>query len=78
MQDVITSAEVVARLRAREDTAIQAQISGTIIERNFQEGQEVQKDASLYRIDPRPYEAVLSSAQAQTNPAARKERAPTT
>ena len=65
MQDVITSAEVVARLRAREDTAIQAQISGTIIERNFREGQEVQKDASLYRIDPRPYEAALSSAQAQ-------------
>lgn len=65
MQDVITSAEIVARLRAREDTAIQAQISGTIIERNFQEGQEVQKDASLYRIDPRPYEAALSSAQAQ-------------
>lgn len=65
MQDVIISAEVVARLRAREDTAIQAQISGTIIERNFQEGQEVQKDTSLYRIDPRPYEAALSSARAQ-------------
>jgi membrane fusion protein (multidrug efflux system) len=65
LQDVITSVEVVARLRAREDTAIQAQISGTITERNFREGQEVQKDASLYRIDPRPYEAALSSAQAQ-------------
>lgn len=65
MADVITSAEFVARLRAREDTAIQAQVSGTIIERNFNEGEKIEKGALLYRIDPRPFEAALSSAQAQ-------------
>jgi len=65
LADVITSAEFVARLRAREDTAIQAQVSGTIVERNFNEGEKVEKGALLYRIDPRPFEAALSSAQAQ-------------
>jgi membrane fusion protein (multidrug efflux system) len=67
--DVVTTAEFVARLRAREDTAIQAQVSGTIIERNFNEGERVEKGALLYRIDPRPFEAALSSAQAQMSTA---------
>jgi membrane fusion protein (multidrug efflux system) len=64
-EDVISSFEFVARTRAREDTDIQARIEGNIIERNFDEGQEIEKDALMYRIDPRPYEAALASARAQ-------------
>ena len=65
LADVVTSAEFVARLRAREDAAIQARISGTILERNFNEGQEVAAGALLFRIDPRPFEAALAAARAQ-------------
>ncbi|MEM1187170.1 MAG: efflux RND transporter periplasmic adaptor subunit [Pseudomonadota bacterium] len=64
MREVATTFEFVARTRAREDTAIRAQVSGTITERSFQEGQYVDKGDLLYRIDPRPYEAALDSARA--------------
>lgn len=65
LAQVTTSAEFVARLRAREDAAIRARASGTIVERNFDEGQEIAEGALLYRIDPRPFEAALGSARAQ-------------
>ena len=59
--------EFVARTRAKEDTAIRAQISGTIIERNFDEGQAVAEGDLLFRIDPRPYQAALNSARAEVS-----------
>jgi RND family efflux transporter MFP subunit len=65
LEPVATVFEFVARTRAREDAQVRAQVSGTIIERAFEEGQSVEKDALLFRIDPRPYETALSSAQAQ-------------
>ncbi|MDH3861826.1 MAG: efflux transporter periplasmic adaptor subunit, partial [Gammaproteobacteria bacterium] len=52
---VAFSFEFVARTRASEDAAIQARITGSIIERNFDEGQEIEAGALMYRIDPRPY-----------------------
>ena len=61
--------EFVARTRAREDVEIRAQISGTIVERPFSEGQEVEEGSVLFRIDPRPYQAALSSARAQVSQA---------
>jgi len=63
-QPVATVFEFVARTRAREDTAVRARITGTILERNFEEGQQVEKDALLFRIDDRPYQAALNAAQA--------------
>ena len=62
---VATSFEFVARTRASEDAAIQARITGNIIERNFDEGQEIEAGALMYRIDPRPYQAALASAKAE-------------
>ena len=59
--------EFVARTRAREDVEIRAQISGTIVERPFSEGQEVAQGSVLFRIDPRPYRAALSQAQTQVS-----------
>lgn len=65
MQPVATEFEFVARTRAREDAEIRARITGTIVERNFAEGQNVEKDALLFRIDPRPYQTALNAAQAE-------------
>lgn len=65
LEAVVTSAEFVARTRAKEDAAITARISGTIVERDFNQGREVVEGQLLYRIDPRPYEAALASAKAQ-------------
>lgn len=64
MEPVATEFEFVARTRAREDAEIRARITGAIMERNFEEGQIVEKDALLFRIDPRPYEAALNAARA--------------
>jgi membrane fusion protein (multidrug efflux system) len=65
VQPVSSEFEFVARTRAREDTEIRARITGTIIERNFSEGQEVEKDDLLFRIDPRPYQTALNAAKAE-------------
>lgn len=64
LEPVATVFEFVARTRAREDAQVRAQVSGVIIERSFEEGQRVEKDDVLFRIDPRPYEAALASAEA--------------
>ena len=68
-EPVASTFEFVARTRATEDTAIRARITGTILERNFEEGQKVAADQVLFRIDPRPYETALASARAQLSQA---------
>jgi membrane fusion protein (multidrug efflux system) len=69
LQPITTRFEFVARTRALEDAEIIAQVSGAVVERAFDEGQQVEKGALLYRIDPRPYQAALSSAQASLSQA---------
>lgn len=64
LQPVATVFEFVARTRAREDAQVRAQISGTVIERSFEEGQAVEEGQVLLRIDPRPFETALASARA--------------
>src|SRR5438067_4000183 len=49
---------------AAETVQVQAQVSGQIISRKFEDGADVKKGDVLFRIDPRPFEAALSSAQA--------------
>jgi RND family efflux transporter MFP subunit len=65
LEPVASEHEFVARTRAQEDTEIRARVTGNIIERNFNEGQLVDKDSLMFRIDPRSYEAALSAAQAE-------------
>lgn len=48
-----------------ETVQIQAQVSGQINARHFQDGAEVKKGDLLFTIDPRPYQAALEEAQAQ-------------
>jgi multidrug efflux system membrane fusion protein len=43
---------------------VQAQISGQILSRDFEDGADVKKGDVLFRIDPRPFDAALASAQA--------------
>jgi multidrug efflux system membrane fusion protein len=50
---------------AYETVQIQAQVSGQIVARHFQDGADVKKGDLLFTIDPRPYQAALEQAQAQ-------------
>ena len=49
---------------AFETVEVKAQVTGQIISREFTDGGEVKKGDLLFKIDPRPYEAVLASAKA--------------
>src|SRR5690242_4084106 len=44
--------------------SLKARIDGQIVSVHFKEGDEVRKDAILFEIDPRPFEASLRQAQA--------------
>lgn len=50
---------------ASEIVQLQAQVSGRITERHFQDGQDVKKGDPLFTIDPRPYQAALAQAEGQ-------------
>ena len=50
---------------AYETVQVQAQASGKITTRDFQDGSDVKKGDSLFTIDPRPYQAALDQAKAQ-------------
>src|ERR1051325_8212750 len=50
---------------AYETVQVQAQVSGQIIARHFQDGSDVKQGDLLFTIDPRPYQAALDQAKAQ-------------
>ena len=50
---------------AYETVQVQAQVSGVILSRHFQDGSDVKKSDPLFTIDPRPYQAALDQAKAQ-------------
>jgi multidrug efflux system membrane fusion protein len=47
-----------------QTVAVQAQVSGTLLDVAFSEGQNVQAGQVLFQIDPRPFRAALSQAEA--------------
>jgi multidrug efflux system membrane fusion protein len=49
---------------AQQIVQIRAQVTGELSAVNFTEGQEVKKGQELFTIDPRPFQAALSQAQA--------------
>lgn len=53
-----------ARLEAVEFAEIRPQVSGTITELKFEDGQTVEKGDLLFVIDTRPYQAALNQAKA--------------
>jgi multidrug efflux system membrane fusion protein len=50
---------------AIETVQVQAQVSGQITSRNFQDGADVKKGDVLFTIDPKPFQALLDQAQGQ-------------
>ena len=50
---------------AVESVQVQAQVSGQITERKFEDGQDVRQGDPLFTIDPRPYQATLDQAEGQ-------------
>ena len=57
--------EWVATLDGFVNAQIQPQVSGYLIKQTYQEGQVVRKNQILFKIDPRPFQAVLDQAKAQ-------------
>jgi multidrug efflux system membrane fusion protein len=63
-RDVPLYLDEIGTTAAYETVQIQAQVTGQIISRDFQDGADVKKGDLLFQIDPRPYQATLASAQA--------------
>jgi RND family efflux transporter, MFP subunit len=63
-KDVPLYLDEIGTCSAAETVQIQAQVSGQIISRDFEDGADVKKGDVLFRIDPRPFQAALASAQA--------------
>lgn len=59
------SVELPGRTAAFRVAEIRPQVAGIIRERLFREGAVVTAGQPLYRIDPKPYQAALASAQAE-------------
>ena len=64
-KDVPVYLDEIGTCAAYETVLVQAQVSGQILTRNFQDGADVKKGALLFTIDPRPFQATLDQAKAQ-------------
>jgi RND family efflux transporter MFP subunit len=62
-QDVPRVLERVATLDGFINANINAQVQGSIVSRDYQEGSIVKKGDLLFQIDPRPFEAALAQAK---------------
>ncbi|HEV3038565.1 MAG TPA: efflux RND transporter periplasmic adaptor subunit [Candidatus Angelobacter sp.] len=63
-QDVPRYLDEIGKNAAYESVNVTPQASGRIVERHFQDGENLRKGQLLFVIDPRPYKAQLDSAQA--------------
>jgi multidrug efflux system membrane fusion protein len=63
-KDVPLYLDEIGTCAAYETVEIKAQVSGQITSREFKDGSDVKKGDLLFKIDSRPYEAVLASARA--------------
>ena len=63
-QDVPRYLDEIGKNTAYESVTATPQVGGRIIERHFQDGQNLTKGQLLFVIDPRPFKAQLDSAQA--------------
>jgi multidrug efflux system membrane fusion protein len=55
----------VGNVEAFTTVEIRSQVTGPLLEVNFSEGQDVEKDQLLFTIDPRPFELAVNQAEAQ-------------
>jgi len=64
-KDVPLYLDEIGTCSAYETVQVQAQVSGQIMARHFQDGADVKQSDLLFTIDPRPYQAALDQAQGQ-------------
>ncbi|HZR04355.1 MAG TPA: efflux RND transporter periplasmic adaptor subunit [Candidatus Udaeobacter sp.] len=64
-KDVPVYLNEIGTCAAYETVQVQAQVSGQILTRDFQDGADVKKGDLLFTIDPRPFQATLDQAKAQ-------------
>ncbi len=64
-RDVPIYSEWIGTLDGLVNADIKAQVSGYLMEQNYQEGSFVNKGQLLFQIDPRPFQAALELAQGQ-------------
>lgn len=64
-RDVPIYHEYLATLDGFVNAQIQPQVSGYLIKQNYLEGALVSKNQVLFKIDPRPFQAIVDQAQAQ-------------
>lgn len=63
-QQVALQTELPARAEPVRVAQVRARVNGVVLKRNFTEGSVVKQGQSLYQIDPEPYQAQVSAAQA--------------
>ena len=64
-KDVPIYLDEIGTCAAYETVQVQAQVSGKILARHFQDGADVKKGDPLFTIDPAPYQAAFDQAKAQ-------------
>ena len=64
-RDVPVYHEWIATLDGYVNAIIQPQVSGYLIRQNYREGALVHRNDALFKIDPRPFQAILDQAKAQ-------------
>lgn len=62
-QDVPLYLDEIGTCTSLESVQVQAQVSGQIMSRDFQDGADVKKGDLLFTIDPRPFQAALDQAK---------------
>src|SRR5262245_47593177 len=63
-KDVPIYIDAIGNTVARELVKVQPQISGRVTELHFKDGADVKKGDLLFTIDPKPFQAKLSEAEA--------------
>lgn len=63
-KDVPVDLAAIGNVEAFSTVTIQSQVTGTLMQVHFQEGDYVKKGQRLFTIDPRPFDAALAQAQA--------------
>jgi multidrug efflux system membrane fusion protein len=63
-QNVPVQLKAIGTMEASESVTVRTQISGELIKVGFREGQDVQKGALLFLLDPRVYQAAIRKAEA--------------
>src|SRR5213594_1881150 len=68
-KDVPIQREWIGTLDGTVNAAIKAQVTGYLLTKNYTEGSFVNKGQSLFKIDPRPFQAAVDQAQGQLSQA---------